>query len=84
MTSPRSSLVTVILFDFISGANKLTAFFLARPRDFPLSSDGSEFIALPKSDRRPAESEIPPVVLEATSRDAAICARDVVSTSDGL
>ena len=49
-----------------------------------LSREGREFIALPKSERRPAESEIPPVVLEATSKDAAICARDAVSTSDGL
>ena len=33
-----------------SGAKRLTAFFLAIPRDLPFSKDGREFILFPKSE----------------------------------
>ena len=59
--SPRSSLVIVILFDLISGANKLTAFFFARPNDFPFSREGKELILFPKSESCPADKDKPPV-----------------------
>lgn len=61
ITTPRSSLVIVILFDFISGEKRLTAFFIAVPSDFPFSREGRELIVLPNSARRPVDKDIPPV-----------------------
>ena len=63
MINPRSSLVIVIRFDFTSGAKSDTAFFLAMPSERPFSTEGRALIVFPKSDKRPAERDMPPVVV---------------------